>query len=170
MIRSRSCPSGSPRRVPPRRALAPRGARLLLAIGVAASLAGVAGCRSEPKDETSLVEREQLAFGYSNEIRRIEALRAQYEEQKETLEILFSEMDRQSELIAKYERDIAQASGRVAALQGELQTVLDKEKALREQIDAAKKPPAETAPPAAPAAPPAAAGTPPPPAGGDPPK
>lgn len=128
-------------------------------------------CRSDQSEETSLVEREQVAFGYSNEIRRIEALRAQYEEQKETLEILFSEMDRQAELIAKYERDIAQATGRVAALQGQLQAELEKEKALRAQIEAQKTPPEPAAaPPAAapaPATPPAAT---PPPAGGDPPK
>ena len=141
----------------------------LLVLLVIAVAGGAAGCRSDRKDETSLVEREQIAFGYSNEIRRIEALRAEYEEQKETLEILFSEMDRQSELIAKYERDIAQASGRVAALQGQLQAELDKEKALREQAEAAKKAAAEAAAGAAPAPPPPAAGTP-PPAGGEPPK
>jgi peptidoglycan hydrolase CwlO-like protein len=146
-----------------------------LSVPLALALAG-AGCRSDQTGESSLVEREQAAFGYSNEIRRIEALRAQYEEQKETLEILFSEMDRQSELIAKYERDIAQATGRVAALQGQLQAELEKEKALRAQLDAAKgaaAPPADAGAAPAPAgatppAEPAPAGT--PPAGGEPPK
>jgi len=111
----------------------------LLCLAVPIIAAALASCRSSEPAEMSLVEREQIAFGYSNEIRRIEALRAQYEEQKETLEILFSELDRQGELITKLERDIAQASGRVAALVGQLAAEQEKEKAVRAEIEAAKK-------------------------------
>ena len=106
---------------------------------LAATVAG-AGCRSSPED-VGLLDRESQAYAYRNEIRRLEELRAQYAEQRETLEILLSEIDRERQIAAGLERDLAQAQGRVAALQAQLQAEQQKEKAVREEMDKAKSPP-----------------------------